>query len=306
MKTHTSTRGPPGPCLPHWHLWIGNPGVKHACTYWPDQACHLVSTMEAPWKTVRRTHPALTYLESCGEVQMPVGYCQHWPAIYLPLEEVFKTSCQGPLPIIHWQTTLWNQKRLPEWIIYDLTSCETSERRSLRPLRPSSHDHTRLVGYPSSGRKLILSLYLRRDPNTKLPTTAQFLTCVRSKMFEHSMVNQINRHLKERSIVTHEQHGFWEGLSCDNQLTNFDHDFHTMISAHRQVYCIVMDFSKALARCHIGGSSQAQQIQITRQKPQLDQGLPERPLSTYIHTYILFGSIGTKVPLTSRSSWLFR
>ena len=45
--------------------------------------------------------------------------------------------------------------------------------RLLQLFRPSSHDLTRLEGYPSSGRKLTWSLYLRRDPNTRLPTTAQ-------------------------------------------------------------------------------------------------------------------------------------
>ena len=71
------------------------------------------------------------------------------------------------------------------------------------------------------------------------------LTCICSKMFEHIMVSQINRHLKERGILILEQHGFREGLSCDTQLIDFDHDLHTMLSAHKQVDCIVMDFSKA-------------------------------------------------------------
>ena len=71
------------------------------------------------------------------------------------------------------------------------------------------------------------------------------LTCVCSKMFEQITVSQINRHLNKRGILIPEQHGFREGLSCDTQLIDFDHDLHTMLSAHKQVDCIVMDFSKA-------------------------------------------------------------
>ena len=78
------------------------------------------------------------------------------------------------------------------------------------------------------------------------------LTCVGSKMFEHIMVSQINRHLKERGILIPEQHGFREGLSCDTQLIDFDHDLHTMLSAHKQVDCIVMDFSKAFDKVSHG------------------------------------------------------
>ena len=78
------------------------------------------------------------------------------------------------------------------------------------------------------------------------------LTCVCSKMIEHIMVSQINRHLRERGILIPQQHGFREGLSCDTQLIDFNHDLHSMLSANKQVDCIVMDFSKAFDKVSHG------------------------------------------------------
>ena len=37
----------------------------------------------------------------------------------------------------------------------------------------------------------------------------------------------------ERGILIPKQHSFREGLSFDTQLIDFDHDFHTMLSAHK-------------------------------------------------------------------------
>ena len=78
------------------------------------------------------------------------------------------------------------------------------------------------------------------------------LTCVRLTMFEHIMVSQINRHLRERCILIPQQHDFREGLSCDTQLIDFNHDFHSMLSANKQVDCIVMDVSKAFDKVSYG------------------------------------------------------
>ena len=72
------------------------------------------------------------------------------------------------------------------------------------------------------------------------------LTCICSKMMEHIMVSQINRHNKAHNILVSYQHGFRDKLSCDTQLIKFVEDLHSGTTASgKTVDVIAMDFAKA-------------------------------------------------------------
>ena len=53
------------------------------------------------------------------------------------------------------------------------------------------------------------------------------LTCVCSKVKEHVIVSQVNRHLESQGILDRNQHGFWRGLSTETQLIDFIQELHT-------------------------------------------------------------------------------
>ena len=71
------------------------------------------------------------------------------------------------------------------------------------------------------------------------------LTCICSKMMEHIIVSQINKHLKKQEILVPYQHGFRESLSCDTQLIKFIEELHAGSVKSKAVDVIVMDFAKA-------------------------------------------------------------
>ena len=72
------------------------------------------------------------------------------------------------------------------------------------------------------------------------------LTCICSKMMEHIMVSQINRHNKAHNTLVNYQHGFRNKLSCDTQLTKFVEDLHVGTTTQgKTVDVIAMDFAKA-------------------------------------------------------------
>ena len=68
------------------------------------------------------------------------------------------------------------------------------------------------------------------------------LTCFYSKVMEHVIVSQVNRHLESRGITDRNQHGFRRGLSTETQLIDF---ISTGTANGKQVDAVVMDFSKA-------------------------------------------------------------
>ena len=71
------------------------------------------------------------------------------------------------------------------------------------------------------------------------------LTCVCSKVMEHVIVSQVNRHLESLGIPDRNQHGFRRGLSTETQLMDFIQELHTGTANGKQVDAVVMDFSKA-------------------------------------------------------------
>ena len=71
------------------------------------------------------------------------------------------------------------------------------------------------------------------------------LTCVCSKVMEHVIVSQVNRHLESLGILDRNQHGFRRGLSTETQLIDFIQELHTGTANGKQVDAVVMDFSKA-------------------------------------------------------------
>ena len=80
------------------------------------------------------------------------------------------------------------------------------------------------------------------DPANYRPVS---LTCICCKICEHIVSSQINRHLSSNNILTSQQHGFREKLSCETQLVEVMHDWSSTLDNTGQVDVILLDFSKA-------------------------------------------------------------
>ena len=71
------------------------------------------------------------------------------------------------------------------------------------------------------------------------------LTSVCCKLLEHILCRHILTHHENNSILTHLQHGFRSGHSCESQLIIILHDIMTNFDSKIQTDLIILDFSKA-------------------------------------------------------------
>jgi hypothetical protein len=71
------------------------------------------------------------------------------------------------------------------------------------------------------------------------------LTCISSKVMEHSISSQLMSHLDGNSILNDRQHGFRAKRSCETQLLEFTHELQQKADNGIQTDAIVLDFSKA-------------------------------------------------------------
>ena len=95
------------------------------------------------------------------------------------------------------------------------------------------------------------------------------LTCLCCKVMEHIVLNNLNKHLSEKYLLSPLQHGFQANLSCETQLVLTFHDWANTLNQHGQVDALLLDFSKAfykvshtklqhkLAHCSINGKTLA-------------------------------------------------
>ena len=71
------------------------------------------------------------------------------------------------------------------------------------------------------------------------------LTCICSKIMEHVVVSNINKHLEKNNILAECQHGFRSKRSCETQLLTFTNEILENLHNGLQTDLIIMDFSKA-------------------------------------------------------------
>jgi hypothetical protein len=71
------------------------------------------------------------------------------------------------------------------------------------------------------------------------------LTCVCCKLLEHIICRHLMDHLEKHNILTHLQHGFRSGHSCETQLLLTTHDILQQYDGNTQVDLAILDFSKA-------------------------------------------------------------
>ena len=71
------------------------------------------------------------------------------------------------------------------------------------------------------------------------------LTCILCKALEHILASNIVKHLDGHGILYDLQHGFREKRSCETQLIMLIEDLARNVSAGKQTYIILLDFSKA-------------------------------------------------------------
>ena len=86
---------------------------------------------------------------------------------------------------------------------------------------------------------------------------------------EHIVLNNLNKHLSEKYLLSPLQHGFQANLSCETQLVLTFHDWANTLNQQGQVDALLLDFSKAfykvshtklqhkLAHCSINGKTLA-------------------------------------------------
>ena len=77
------------------------------------------------------------------------------------------------------------------------------------------------------------------------------LTCLCCKVMEHIVLNNLNKHLSEKYLLSPLQHGFQANLSCETQLALTFHDWANTLNQHGQVDALLLDFSKAFYKSPI-------------------------------------------------------
>ena len=83
----------------------------------------------------------------------------------------------------------------------------------------------------------------RPSPAWKLQIS---LTSVPCKILEHIICHHIHLHLESNNILTHLNHGFRSGYSCESQLLTTTHDLlNSFDQKKKQVDIAILDFSKA-------------------------------------------------------------
>ena len=155
-------------------------------------------------------------------------------------------------------------------------SCEASERRSFHLVKPSSHDPTRVVGYQCSGKRPTWSLYLKRDPNTKLPNTTQYLWPVFARRCLGPSTDI------QRRGVSSSLKNTASGRACHvtpNSLTLTMTSTQCFQPTNRSI-ALWSTSARLLIRCHMGSSSQNSTDTELKAKP-------ERQLSMSGHRRLL-------------------
>ena len=71
------------------------------------------------------------------------------------------------------------------------------------------------------------------------------LTCVVCKLLEHVICSDVMTFLESNKLLTHLQHGFRKGHSCESQLLVTLSDFFASFDAKVQTDVGVLDFSRA-------------------------------------------------------------
>ena len=74
------------------------------------------------------------------------------------------------------------------------------------------------------------------------------LTSLCCKIQEHIITSNILKHLEDNSILTDCQHSFWARRNCETQLLTLVHELEDSIDRGKQMYLVILDFSKAFHR----------------------------------------------------------
>ena len=106
-----------------------------------------------------------------------------------------------------------------------------------------SLDHGKL---PTDWTKaLVTAIYKKGDKTNPGNYRPISLTCIICKVMEHVVLSHLAKHLRDNGILTDEQHGFRQCLSCETQLITAAHDWATSLNNKGQVDAVLLDISKA-------------------------------------------------------------
>ena len=82
----------------------------------------------------------------------------------------------------------------------------------------------------------------RTNPENYRPVS---LTSIPCKILEHIIFRHIKDHLDIHDVITHHQHGFRKGRSCETQLAGLINDLAKTLDNRSQADLVILDFSKA-------------------------------------------------------------
>ena len=71
------------------------------------------------------------------------------------------------------------------------------------------------------------------------------LTCVPSKMLEHTVCTNIMAHLDEHKLLSDSQHAFRKNRTCETQSITLINNWAKILDAGDQVDTFILDFEKA-------------------------------------------------------------
>ena len=99
---------------------------------------------------------------------------------------------------------------------------------------------------PTDWRQANIScIYKKGDKHQASNYRPVSLTSVCCKLLEHIVCRHIMIHLERNNILTHLNHGFRSGYSCETQLLTTTNDFLRSLDKKQQVDVAILDFSKA-------------------------------------------------------------
>ena len=122
------------------------------------------------------------------------------------------------------------------------------------------------------------------------------LTCLACKVMEHVVLSHLNKHLAANDIISHLQHGFRAGFSCETQLILAIHDWASILNNHGQVDVLMLDFKKAFDK--VSHAKLRQKLQFYGISGKTLSWLSEF-LSNRSQFVVVDGAYSSAVPVTS-------
>jgi hypothetical protein len=133
----------------------------------------------------------------------------------------------------------------------------------------------------------------KHDPSNYRPVS---LTCIVSKLFERILYSRVYAYLTANNLLSSDQHGFRENLSCETQIITLFHDLAKAMDCRRDVDVIFLDFKKAFDK--VSHQKVIFKLNSLGIDPKVIQAIKSF-LTCRTQRVVLDGTVSTSVPVTS-------